>query len=525
MPENKLSKRFNITGLCVPESHYMVDIQNKLDEIVENYISDGQYFAIYRARQYGKTTTLTLLERALRQECVVIQLTVEGRDDYFASSRAFANGVRLDIRNALKTGAPGLASPWDVSIDPELPMMDLGERITKLCEDSDVDVILMVDEVDKASDNSIFLNFLGLLRDKYLNRSKSGAPTFKSVILAGVHDIKSLKHKIRPDEDRRMNSPWNIAVNFDVDMSFSSTEIAGMLADYESDHNTGMDIPPVSRRLRYYTSGYPYLVSCLCKIIDEGNLGFGVPGVDEAVRRLLKMDNTLFDDIIKNIVNDPPFGELVRRILLDGSELSFDSLNPEISTGAMFGILSEKDGLVAVSNVIFETRIFDYFVSVAQTQLIIKPAPDPASLFVRGGVLDMDGVLDRFSVFMRSEYRDEDGDFIERHARLLFLGFLKPIINGVGHYTVEPETRGGRKIDVAVFYGNREYIVELKIWRGREAEKRAYDQLGGYLTSRGQKKGYLLSFADNIKSPREDATLVHDGHEIREVVIAYRDRE
>jgi hypothetical protein len=383
----------------------------------------------------------------------------------------------------------------------------------------------MIDEVDKASDNAIFLNFLGMLRDKYLNRSETGEATFKSVILAGVHDVRNPKRKIRPDEDHRLNSPWNIAVNFDVDMSFSSEEIAGMLVDYESDRVTGMDIPEVSGQLRRYTSGYPYLVSCLCKTIDEEGLPWSVSGVDEAVKRVLKMDNALFDDMVKNIVNNPPFGELMRRVTLEDAEISFDSLNPEISTGVMFGVLSGNDGLVAVSNVIFETRIFEYFVSVAQTQQIIKKSPDPVSLFVQGGVLDMDSVLDRFSVFMRSEYRDEDGDFIERHARLLFLGFLKPIINGVGHYTVEPETRGGRKIDVAVFYGRREYVVELKIWHGREAEKKAYDQLGAYLASRNQEKGYLLSFANNLTSPRADATLIHDGREIREVVIAYKDKE
>ena len=43
-------------------------------------------------------------------------------------------------------------------------------------------------------------------------------PTFHSVILAGVYDIKNLKLKMRPEETHQYNSPWNIAAKFDVSM-------------------------------------------------------------------------------------------------------------------------------------------------------------------------------------------------------------------------------------------------------------------------------------------------------------------
>ena len=46
-------KRFTTNGACVPELNYMV----KTDELVSNIIQlidDKQYFAINRARQYGR---------------------------------------------------------------------------------------------------------------------------------------------------------------------------------------------------------------------------------------------------------------------------------------------------------------------------------------------------------------------------------------------------------------------------------------------------------------------------------------
>lgn len=55
-----MRKYFNTTGLCYPDEHYMVNIDGRLDEIKE-LVDRGEYFAINRARQYGKTTTIHLL--------------------------------------------------------------------------------------------------------------------------------------------------------------------------------------------------------------------------------------------------------------------------------------------------------------------------------------------------------------------------------------------------------------------------------------------------------------------------------
>jgi hypothetical protein len=59
-----MKKRFNITGVCIPERHYMADISQKITGIM-NMIEQGDYFVINRPRQYGKTTTLFRLEQEL----------------------------------------------------------------------------------------------------------------------------------------------------------------------------------------------------------------------------------------------------------------------------------------------------------------------------------------------------------------------------------------------------------------------------------------------------------------------------
>ena len=137
-------------------------------------------------------------------------------------------------------------------------------------------IILMIDEVDQANNHRVFLNFLGILRDKYQERSKGKDFTFHRVILAGVYDIKNIKLKmiqeglhIQVAGERVSDSPWNIAENFDEEMAFAPMEIAGMLDDYKSDHYTGMNTKEVAGEIYSYTSGYPFLVSRICQYIHE----------------------------------------------------------------------------------------------------------------------------------------------------------------------------------------------------------------------------------------------------------------
>ena len=51
-----------------------------------------------------------------------------------------------------------------------------------------------------------------------------------------------------------------------------------------------------------------------------------------------------------------------------------------------------------------------------------------------------------------------------------------------------------------------------------------YGILKTYLSIKQQKTGYLLSFCDNVKSPREDKKFEMDGYTIYETIVAYRDK-
>ena len=188
----------------------------------------------------------------------------------------------------------------------EMDFRILTNLLSRLCQRSEKPVVLMVDEADQAGNYQVLATFLGCLRDMYLKRDTR--PAFQSVILAGVYDIKNLKEKIRPEKERAANSPWNIAADFDLDMSLSVNGIVSMLKLYEYDHHTGMAVQEIAQMIYDYTSGYPFLVSRICKLVDEviseeeefagKNAAWTKEGVLAAIRRLLMERNTLFESLI-----------------------------------------------------------------------------------------------------------------------------------------------------------------------------------------------------------------------------------
>lgn len=75
-----MGRVFNTTGVCIPEKHYMVNINGRLQQIRE-LVDAGKYFTINRARQYGKTTTLRALAEILRDEYYVVLLDFQTFDN------------------------------------------------------------------------------------------------------------------------------------------------------------------------------------------------------------------------------------------------------------------------------------------------------------------------------------------------------------------------------------------------------------------------------------------------------------
>ena len=106
-------------------------------------------------------------------------------------------------------------------------------------------------------------------------------------------------------------------------------------------------------------------------------------------------------------------------------------------------------------------------------------------------------MLEKFVETFDYLYGDQDVTFYEDVGRRYFLLFLKPIINGVGNYSVESRTRNNERMDLVLYYRGEQSVIEIKIWRGNAYNERGEEQLSDYLDYFHLKKGYMLSFNFN----------------------------
>ncbi|MDE7378285.1 MAG: AAA-like domain-containing protein [Paraprevotella sp.] len=524
-------KRFNITGTCRPNEHYMVDITERL-EIIKKMVAKGDYFCINRGRQYGKTTTLNAIKSTLENEnYTVFSLSFEDLGQgLFCSDEKFCAAVLWLMKDAIENGdVCGLSdksrdlilNSVDDSISP-VETVILSSIFSKVCKFNDKPVVLAIDEIDKASDNSSLIVLLSILRKLFLDRQNKA--TFQSVILAGVYDIKNLKLKIRPEEQHQYNSPWNIAAPFNVDMSLSAEGIKGMLDEYEADHRKGMNTGEVATWIRDYTGGYPFLVSRLCLQMDEQN-DWSHEGLLNAVKVILNERNTLFDDMIKQIEKFPDLKSLLRDYLFSGEKKKYNPDNKAFQLAEQFNIICTSHlGTFSIACRIMETRIYEYFMAEENESEIYAAGSIEKTQFIKGTGLDMPLLLQKFSEHFNEIFRTKDGTmdakFVEKHGRKQFQLYIRPIINGVGHYYVEAETRDETRTDLIINYNNHEYIIELKIWRGDSYNTKGENQLFEYLKLKNQKEGYLVSFCFNKgKTPGLLPSVEQDGSILVEVIV------
>ncbi len=490
----------------------MVDISEKLEKITL-MIDRGMYFTINRARQYGKTTIMSRLYMTLQYKYIMIRGSLEdwGSEPYKSESKfaiTFLNMLKKIIRFQDKELADYIDSIKEVA-----GFQELSDKITDICMKSEKDIVLMIDEVDKASSNIIMLDFLAMLRDKYNKQKDKIDKTFKSVILAGVHDIKNLKVHIR---ERRMlteeeailidkttyNSPWNVAQDFIIDLSFNPNEISSMLREYEKDFNTGMSIGELAQEIYKYTSGYPYLVSKLCEIIDERlDKDWSIQGIQEAIKIILKEKSTLFDELIKNLENNKELYNSIYNQLILGQDYIFNIDNPITNTGHIYGIFKEDDGKRLINNKIFEQRIYEYMSSKLDEREKMGAYNFRDNFIDEKGKLSITRILERFQIMMKEEYSNRDKEFLEREGRLLFIAFIRPIINGVGFALKEVQISQEQRLDILITYGTKKYVIELKKWYGQEYHQKGLGQLSKYLDNQGLKEGYLLIF--NFKESKQ----------------------
>ena len=129
-------------------------------------------------------------------------------------------------------------------------------------------------------------------------------------------------------------------------------------------------------------------------------------------------------------------------------------------------------------------------------------------------------LIERFCIHFNEIYRPGNDDkFVEDNGRKIFLTYLRPIINGVGNYYCEAQTRNLTRTDIIIDYLGQQYIIELKIWRGQSYNERGEQQLAEYLDYYHLQTGYMVSFCFNKeKQPGIKEIIIGDKKLIEAIV-------
>jgi len=167
-----MKRKFNTEGQCDPENHYMVRLDGCMKQIKDQYVDQGSYFVINRGRQYGKTTTLLALEDYLKEEYLVISMDFQGitTEEYRNENTFTAAFMRLCIEALEEGSAPEEETEPLVRFlenSGQNSLSGMFNALSKRCGMASKPVILMSDEIDSASNNQIFIDFLALRRHYY----------------------------------------------------------------------------------------------------------------------------------------------------------------------------------------------------------------------------------------------------------------------------------------------------------------------------------------------------------------------
>lgn len=235
---------------------------------------------------------------------------------------------------------------------------------------------------------------------------------------------------------------------------------------------------------------------------------------------LLKEKNTLFDDLIKKLDDFPEIKTILKDILYYGNDYSFNLDIKVFNLAAMFNYIKDVNGKVRIFNRIMETRLYNLFTNEEEmkSEIYIQGSTD-RDQFIENGALKMEKILERFAVHFNDIYGSKNLKFKEEEGRRFFMLFIKPIINGTGNYYIEAETRDRSRTDMIIDYLGKQYIIEMKIWRGDAYNERGEHQLTEYLDFYHVNKGYMLSFNFNKNKVSGVKTLKFGDKEIVEAVV------
>ena len=488
-------KRFNTTGPCFPDEHYMLPALDRLPGIRE-LVAGGGYFVSHAPRQTGKTTALKAFVREINEKGDMVALyctleTLQGATDPDKAGLRIAELLHDNYCAAL--GEDGGAM---FVREAETPYGGTGiavrTALRKLSKEAGKPFVVFFDEADCLF-GQVLISFLRQLRDGYVNRDM--APFPRSIALVGMLDVRDYKAQIRPDgESLGQISPFNIISEDMLIPNFNESDIATLYAQHTAE--TGQRFADgVVEEVWRLTRGQPWLVNaiaheCVAKI--HGSRYSEVITVDDvgmAKEAIIRRRDTHVDSLMERM-REPRVRRIVEPLISgDKSDVTYNDDDYRFITD--LGLLRVDRGALVPANPMY-AEIIGRYLSRGEQDAMIRSVPETP--WVKDDGLDMAGLMAAFQQFWR-ENSGADRDIMgyrESVPHLVLMAFLQRVTNGGGHINREMALGQGR-LDLCVEFRGARYAIEVKTSSNFQGDK-SYAQCAKYLDSLGLAEGWMPIF-------------------------------
>ena len=499
---------FNTAGPVRPDEHYAIAPLERaaVDEVL-NLVRAKQYLVLHAPRQTGKTSALIALrdhlnsgkEGQLRCVDVNVEVAQVARDDT-------ARGVR-SILSSLASGARQLGDDRPDRLWPDIlakvgPDDALRELLASWCIESEVPLVLLVDEIDSLVGDTL-LSVLRQLRAGYQNRPGRFP---QSIVLCGVRDVRNYRIQSSTGEVISGGSPFNVAATSLRLGDFTEAETQALMLQHTEE--TGQRFTAAAQEAVWtQTQGQPWLVNALCagacfdnKAARDRSRIVEVDDIHAAREAPVLSRRTHLDQLAHKL------GEArVRRVvlpILSGGEVRHDSRDLEYARD--LGLLA-LDSPPRMANPIYREIVPRELGYVLQDSLDIQSAwyvdDDDA--------LNMTRLLTAFRTFFRehaAHWLDHLGAYREAAPQLILQAYLQRVVNGGGR--IEREYGLGRgRTDLLVLWPRepgqhsdlwQRVVVECKVLRDSDRKSLEWTieagvkQTLGYMARSGAETGHLV---------------------------------
>jgi len=489
-----MKRFFNVTGLCNPEKHYMVDPLRGLDNTIFDLIRNEYYFTIHAPRQTGKTTLLRSLSLQLNQSQKYVAAHFSLETAGFRSNTV--EKANRAIIESLYSAAceqveeiyqPPLFSGYEPSINV------FKNYLTDWARRCSLPIVLLIDEIDSLYDD-VLISVLRQLRDGFQFRP---AAFPSSVALVGLRDVRDYKEKVRDNEKSiGSGSPFNVKAKSLTISNFTRDQIAGLLQQY-TDEGGQVFEKKIIDLMFSLTGGQPWLVNALANEItveilhQDTSKPVTVEIVDQAKENLIMRRDTHLDSLIDKLL-DARVRPIVDAVI-SGADVEFNNFDDNLQYALDLGIIRKSGSGIIIANDIYKEIIPRVLNLSFVTNILPKVSPQ---WFIKpNGRLDMDALLREFQDFYRehSESWLDGFSYHESGKQLLLMAFLQRIVNGGGSIACEMAVGRGRT-DLVIEFNGDVFVLELKIKRSNTNMERTYKQLFHYLDQLNQPHGYLILF-------------------------------